>query len=420
MDKLNILVVGGGGREHAVIKKLMESPKAGKIYAAPGNGGIALDGAECFPVKATDIDGMVALAEKLQPDLVVVTPDDPLVLGMVDVLESKGFKAFGPYKNAAIIEGSKMFSKNLMKKYGIPTAEFEVFNDYDKAVAYVKEKGAPIVVKADGLALGKGVVVAQTVEEAIDALDSIMLDKKFGASGSNVVIEECLFGREMSVLAFTDGKVVKPMVSAQDHKRVFDDDKGPNTGGMGTYAPSPIYTPDVSAYCMENIFLPTVNAMNAEGRTFKGVLYFGLMKTEKGVKVIEYNARFGDPETQVVLPLLDGDLVDIMMACVDGTLENVDIKWTDKAAVCVVMASGGYPGSYESGFEITGLENANGTVYHAGTKLVDGKTVTAGGRVLGVTNVGKDLADARDKSYKDVEKISFNGAFCRKDIAKNV
>ena len=420
LKKLNILVVGGGGREHAVIKKLMESPKAGKIYAAPGNGGIALDGAECFPVKATDIDGMVALAEKLQPDLIVVTPDDPLVLGMVDVLEAKGFKAFGPYKNAAILEGSKMFSKNLMKKYGIPTAEFEVFNDYEKAVAYVKQKGAPIVVKADGLALGKGVVVAQTVEEAVDALDSIMLDKKFGASGSNVVIEECLFGREMSVLAFTDGKVVRPMVSAQDHKRVFDDDKGPNTGGMGTYAPSPIYTPDVADYCMENIFLPTVNAMNAEGRTFKGVIYFGLMKTEKGVKVIEYNARFGDPETQVVLPLLEGDLVDIMMSCVDGTLENVDIKWSDKAAVCVVMASGGYPGSYESGFEITGLENADGTVYHAGTKLVDGKIVTAGGRVLGVTNVGKDLADARDKSYKDVEKISFQGAFCRKDIAKNV
>lgn len=420
MEKLNILVVGGGGREHAVIKKLMESPKTGKIYAAPGNGGIALDGAECFPVKATDIDGMVALAEKLQPDLVVVTPDDPLVLGMVDVLESKGFKAFGPYKNAAILEGSKMFSKNLMKKYGIPTAEFEVFNDYEKAVAYVKQKGAPIVVKADGLALGKGVVVAQTVEEAVDALDSIMLDKKFGASGSNVVIEECLFGREMSVLAFTDGKVVRPMVSAQDHKRVFDDDKGPNTGGMGTYAPSPIYTPDVADYCMKNIFLPTVNAMNAEGRTFKGVIYFGLMNTEKGVKVIEYNARFGDPETQVVLPLLEGDLVDIMLSCVDGTLENVDIKWADKAAVCVVMASGGYPGSYESGFEITGLENADGTVYHAGTKLVDGKIVTAGGRVLGVTNVGKDLADARDKSYKDVEKISFQGAFCRKDIAKNV
>ena len=420
MDKLNILVVGGGGREHAVIKKLMESPKAGKIYAAPGNGGIALDGAECFPVKATDIDGMVALAEKLQPDLVCVTPDDPLVLGMADVLEEKGFKVFGPYKNAAIIEGSKMFSKNLMKKYGIPTAEFEVFNDYNKAVEYVKEKGAPIVVKADGLALGKGVVVAQTVEEAIEALDSIMLDKKFGASGSNVVIEECLFGREMSVLAFTDGKVVRPMVSAQDHKRAFDDDKGPNTGGMGTYAPSPIYTPDVADYCMENIFLPTVNAMNAEGRTFKGVLYFGLMKTEKGVKVIEYNARFGDPETQVVLPLLESDLIDIMIACADGTLENVDIKWADKAAVCVVMASGGYPGSYESGFEITGLENAEGTVYHAGTKLVDGKIVTAGGRVLGVTNVGKDLADARDKSYKDVAKISFQGAFCRKDIAKNV
>ena len=420
MDKLNILVVGGGGREHAVIKKLMESPKAGKIYAAPGNGGIALDGAECFPVKATDIDGMVALAEKLQPDLVVVTPDDPLVLGMVDVLESKGFKAFGPHKNAAIIEGSKMFSKNLMKKYGIPTAEFEVFNDYEKAVAYVKEKGAPIVVKADGLALGKGVVVAQTVEEAIEALDSIMLDKKFGASGSNVVIEECLFGREMSVLAFTDGKVVKPMVSAQDHKRVFDDDKGPNTGGMGTYAPSPIYTPDVADYCMKNIFLPTVNAMNSEGRTFKGVLYFGLMKTEKGVKVIEYNARFGDPETQVVLPLLESELVDIMVACADGNLENIDIKWADKAAVCVVLASGGYPGSYESGFEITGLENAAGTVYHAGTKLVDGKILTAGGRVLGVTNIGKDLADARDKSYKDVEKISFQGAFCRKDIAKNV
>lgn len=420
MEKLDILVVGGGGREHAVIKKLMESPKAGKIYAAPGNGGIALDGAECFPVKATDIDGMVALAEKLQPDLVVVTPDDPLVLGMADVLESKGFKVFGPYKNAAIIEGSKMFSKNLMKKYGIPTAEFEVFNDYDKAVAYVKEKGAPIVVKADGLALGKGVVVAQTVEEAIEALDSIMLDKKFGASGSNVVIEECLFGREMSVLAFTDGKVVRPMVSAQDHKRVFDDDKGPNTGGMGTYAPSPIYTPDVADYCMKNIFIPTVNAMNAEGRTFKGVLYFGLMKTEKGVKVIEYNARFGDPETQVVLPLLDSDLIDIMVACADGTLENVDIKWADKAAVCVVLASGGYPGSYESGFEITGLDNVDGVVYHAGTKLVDGKIVTAGGRVLGVTSVGSDLKDARDKSYKDVEKINFKGAFCRKDIAKNV
>jgi len=420
MDKLNILVVGGGGREHAVIKKLMESPKAGKIYAAPGNGGIALDGAECFPVRATDIEGMVALAEKLQPDLICVTPDDPLVLGMADVLEEKGFKVFGPYKSAAIIEGSKMFSKNLMKKYGIPTAEFEVFNDYNKAVEYVKEKGAPIVVKADGLALGKGVVVAQTVEEAIEALDSIMLDKKFGASGSNVVIEECLFGREMSVLAFTDGKVVKPMVSAQDHKRVFDNDKGPNTGGMGTYAPSPIYTPEVADYCMKNIFLPTVNAMNSEGRTFKGVLYFGLMKTEKGVKVIEYNARFGDPETQVVLPLLESDLIDIMIACADGTLENVDIKWADKAAVCVVMASGGYPGSYGSGFEITGLENAAGTVYHAGTKLVDGKIVTAGGRVLGVTNVGKDLADARDKSYKDVEKISFQGAFCRKDIAKNV
>ncbi|MBE6890390.1 MAG: phosphoribosylamine--glycine ligase [Ruminococcaceae bacterium] len=417
---MNILVVGGGGREHAVIKKLMESPKAGKIYAAPGNGGIALDGAECFPVRATDIEGMVALAEKLQPDLICVTPDDPLVLGMADVLEEKGFKVFGPYKSAAIIEGSKMFSKNLMKKYGIPTAEFEVFNDYNKAVEYVKEKGAPIVVKADGLALGKGVVVAQTVEEAIEALDSIMLDKKFGASGSNVVIEECLFGREMSVLAFTDGKVVKPMVSAQDHKRVFDNDKGPNTGGMGTYAPSPIYTPEVADYCMKNIFLPTVNAMNSEGRTFKGVLYFGLMKTEKGVKVIEYNARFGDPETQVVLPLLESDLIDIMIACADGTLENVDIKWADKAAVCVVMASGGYPGSYGSGFEITGLENAAGTVYHAGTKLVDGKIVTAGGRVLGVTNVGKDLADARDKSYKDVEKISFQGAFCRKDIAKNV
>ena len=420
MEKLDILVVGGGGREHAVIKKLMESPKAGKIYAAPGNGGIALDGAECFPVKATDIEGMVALAEKLQPDLIVVTPDDPLVLGMADVLEEKGFKVFGPYKNAAIIEGSKMFSKNLMKKYGIPTAEFEVFNDYDKAVAYVKEKGAPIVVKADGLALGKGVVVAQTVDEAIEALDSIMLDKKFGASGSNVVIEECLFGREMSVLAFTDGKVVKPMVSAQDHKRVFDDDKGPNTGGMGTYAPSPIYTQDIAAYCMENIFLPTVNAMNAENRTFKGVLYFGLMKTEKGVKVIEYNARFGDPETQVVLPLLESDLVDIMIACADGNLENIDIKWSDKAAVCVVMASGGYPGSYESGFEITGLDNVDGVVYHAGTKLVDGKIVTAGGRVLGVTSVGCDLKDARDKSYKDVEKISFQGAFCRKDIAKNV
>lgn len=420
MTKLDILVIGGGGREHAVIKKLMRSERAGKIYAAPGNGGIALDGAECFPVKAKDIDGMVALAEKLKPGLIVVTPDDPLVLGMVDVLEEKGFKVFGPRKNAAIIEGSKVFSKQLMKKYGIPTAAFEVFDDYGKAVEYVAERGAPIVIKAEGLALGKGVVVAKTVGEAVEALGEIMLDKKFGDSGNKVVIEECLYGREISVLAFTDGKTLVPMVSAQDHKRAYDGDKGANTGGMGTYAPTPVYTPEVADECMKNIFIPTVNAMNAEGRTFKGVIYFGLMKTEKGVMVIEYNARFGDPETQVVLPLLESDLLEIMLACADGTLDKTEIKWSDKAAVCVVMASGGYPEKYETGFEITGIENLENTVYHAGTKLSDGKLVTSGGRVIGVTAVGSSLKDAAEKAYKDVQKISFSGAFYRKDIAANV
>ncbi|MBE6897177.1 MAG: phosphoribosylamine--glycine ligase [Ruminococcaceae bacterium] len=416
----SVLVVGGGGREHTIIRSLIESRRTGLIYAAPGNGGTELDFVENVNIKATDVDGVVKFAKEKAIDFVVVAPDDPLMLGMVDALEKEGIKAFGPHQNAAIIEGSKVFSKQLMKKYGIPTANFEVFDDYEKACEYVKNHGAPIVVKADGLALGKGVVVAQTVEEAIDALTEIMCDKVFGESGAQVVIEDCLTGREISVLAFTDGKTLRPMVSAQDHKRAYDGNKGPNTGGMGTFAPSPIYTPAVAEECMKNIFIPTVNAMKAEGRTFKGVLYFGLMLTENGVNVIEYNARFGDPETQVVLPLLDGDLFEIMEAVVDERLDEVEINWLDAAAVCVVIASGGYPKSYAKGYDITFDEGITSTVYHAGTAIKDGMLVTSGGRVLGVTAVNATLKEAAADAYEDVKKIHFKDSFCRSDIAKGL
>ncbi len=414
---MKVLVIGGGGREHAVVTALAKNKTIDKLYAAPGNGGIAAL-AECVDIKATDVEGVVRFSEENGIDFVVVTPDDPLMLGMVDALTAHGIKAFGPDKKAAIIEGSKVFSKRLMRKYGIPTADFEVFDDYDKAVAYVRQKGAPIVVKADGLALGKGVVVAQTEQEAIDALREIMCDRIFGDSGKEVLIEECLYGREISVLAFTDGETVVPMRSAQDHKRAYDGNKGPNTGGMGAISPSPVFTDELKKECMEKIFLPTVKAMKAEGRPFKGVLYFGLMMTENGVMVIEYNARFGDPEAQVVIPLLKTDLFEIMNAVADGKLDRISVEFSDEAAVCVVIASGGYPKKYEKGYEISGLGDVDCTVYHAGTALRDGKTVTAGGRVLDVTALGKTLEEARQKVYSEVGKISFRDSFYRTDIGK--
>ncbi len=416
---MKILIVGGGGREHTIACKLSESPLVDKIYAAPGNGGIAQI-AECVPISATDIDGVVKFATENSIDLTFVAPDDPLVLGMVDALEAKGLKAFGPRKAAAIIEGSKVFSKELMKKYNIPTAEYEVFSDSSAALEYVKNKKCPIVIKAEGLALGKGVIIAQTQEEAKDAILSMMEDKQFGDAGNRIVIEEFLTGPEVSVLAFTDGKTIKPMVSAQDHKRAFDGDKGLNTGGMGTFSPSRIYTPEIADVCMKEIFVPTMEAMNKEGRTFKGVLYFGLMLTPNGMKVIEYNCRFGDPETQVVLPRLKTDLAKILLAIIDEHLDELEIEWYDNAAVCVVMASGGYPQKYEKGYEITGIDEAckesNITVFHAGTVLKDGKIVTAGGRVIGVTATGENLDAAIKDAYKAVEKISFKDAHYRTDI----
>ncbi len=415
---MKVLVVGGGGREDAICVELLKSEKITKLYAAPGNGGMAQRGVECVPLKAIDIEGVVNFAKENNIEYVVVAPDDPLYLGMVDALEAAGIKAFGPNKKAAEIEGSKVFSKTLMRKYGIPTADFEVFDNAAEAIAYIEKKGAPIVIKADGLAVGKGVTVAKTVEEAIEAVKSLMEDKIFGASGDRVLIEECLYGPEVSVLAFTDGKTMMPMVSSQDHKRAYDGDKGPTTGGMGTYAPAPFYTPEMAKECYEKIFLPTMKAMNEEGRTFKGVLYFGLMLTEKGMQVIEYNSRFGDPETQVVLPLLENDLFEIFQAITEERLADVDLKWKDKSAVCVVMASGGYPKSYAKGFEIKGLDEVDCTVYHAGDELSDGKLVTSGGRVLGVTAVADTLAEARDKAYEEVKKISFEGAFYRNDIAE--
>ena len=419
---MDLLVIGGGGREHAVIKKLKESADAGTIYCAPGNGGIAQD-AVCVDIKATDLDGVVRFAREKAIGMVVVTPDDPLALGMVDALEAAGVRAFGPRKNAAAIESSKVFAKNLMKKYGIPTAGYEVFNDPKEALRSIVERGRyPAVIKADGLALGKGVVIAQDEAQARGALHAIMEDKIFGASGSRVVVEEFLTGPEVSVLAFTDGKTLRPMVSSKDHKRAFDGDRGPNTGGMGTISPNPYYTEDIARQCMGRIFLPTMAAMNAEGRPFKGCLYFGLMLTADGPKVIEYNSRFGDPETQVVLPRLKTDLLAVFEAVADGTLDSLPIEWDDRAAACVVAASGGYPGSYPKGIEITGVEQAEAlpdiTVYHAGTRREAGKLVTAGGRVLGVTALGRDLAEALHKAYVGLSLIHFDGMQFRRDIGR--
>lgn len=418
---MKVLVVGGGGREHALVRKIKESKKVDEIFCTPGNGGISYD-AKCFDVAATDIDGVVNLAKEIKADLVVVAPDDPLVAGMVDALNKAGFKTFGPRANAAIIEGSKVFSKELMQKYNIPTAEYKVFDNAEEAIEYIKERNEfPTVIKADGLALGKGVIIPENLDDAIAGVKEIMEDKIFGASGNNIVVEEFLTGPEVSVLAFTDGKCVKPMVSSMDHKRALDGDKGLNTGGMGTVSPNPYYTQEVAKECMDKIFMPTINAMNNEGRTFKGCLYFGLMITPKGPKVIEYNCRFGDPETQVVLPRLKTDIVDIFEAIDNETLSDLDVKWSDDACACVIMASGGYPKSYPKGIEITGLSNGQldgVTVYHAGTKLQDNKLVTSGGRVLGVTALGDTLENALKKSYDAVEKIHFEGAHYRRDIGK--
>ena len=412
---MKVLVVGGGGREHAIIKKLKESKKVSKIYALPGNGGIAAD-AECVDIGAKEIDRIADFAAKNDIDLAVVAPDDPLVLGAVDALKAKGIKTFGPDRRAAIIEGSKAFSKDLMKKYNIPTAAYETFSEAEEALRYVENCPVPVVVKADGLALGKGVIIAETREEAVNAVKTIMEDRIFGDSGSKVVIEEFLTGPEVSVLSFTDGKTIVPMVSSMDHKRALDGDKGLNTGGMGTVAPNPYYTPEIALQCMETIFRPTIDAMNKEGRTFSGCLYFGLMLTEKGPKVIEYNCRFGDPETQVVLPLLESDLADIMLSIYEGKLDEAEVRFADKSAACVVMASEGYPSKYETGFEITMPEYKN--IYVAGAKLKDGRLVTAGGRVLGVTETAETLAEAIDKAYQTVKTISFENAYYRTDIGK--
>ena len=413
---MKVLVIGGGGREHAICVALAKSPQVDHIWCAPGNGGIA-SVAECVDLKATDIDGVVAFSKEHRPDLVMVAPDDPLALGMVDALEQAGIRAFGPRKNAAVIEGSKSFAKDLMQKYHIPTAGYAVFENSADAIAYIKEQGAPIVVKADGLALGKGVTVAETEQEAVEAVKDAIDGGAFGGAGARVVIEEFLTGPEVSVLAFVDGKTLKTMPSAQDHKRAYDHDKGPNTGGMGAFSPSRFYTDEIAAQCMETIFKPTVEAMAREGRPFKGVLYFGLMLTPKGPKVIEYNARFGDPETQAVLSRLESDLFDIFNAVIDERLEEIDIKWSDSAACCVCMASGGYPKAYEKGKKIEGLDAVRDSfVYHAGTRLQDGELVTSGGRVLGVTAVAPTLDEAIVKAYADVKKIHFDGAHYRTDI----
>lgn len=416
---MKVLVIGSGGREHAIIWKLSQSKKVTKLYCAPGNGGIS-SLAECVPIKAMEFDKLIEFAKENSIDMTVVAPDDPLAAGAVDAFEAAGLRAFGPNKAAAVIEGSKAFSKNLMKKYGIPTAAYEVFEDSKSAIEYIKSQDKfPIVIKADGLALGKGVIIAEDFDTAKKAVCDIMDDKIFGSAGGKVVIEEFLTGPEISVLAFTDGKTLKPMSSAQDHKRALDNDKGLNTGGMGTFSPSRIYTPEVAEECMKNIFIPTMQAMNKENRKFKGVLYFGLMKTADGVKVIEYNCRFGDPETQVVLPRLDGDLYEIFDAVIDERLDEVDIKWKDNAAVCVVLASGGYPKQYKTGYEIDGLKQAESLgalLFHAGTKKDGDKILTAGGRVMGVTAVGENLADAIDKAYTYLKPISFKDMHYRTDI----
>lgn len=414
---MNILVVGGGGREHAIIKKLRESVRVEKIYALPGNGGIAAD-AECVAIGAKDIDGITRFAVENKIDFAVVAPDDPLVLGAVDSLEAAGIPCFGPDKKAAIIEGSKIFSKNLMAKYNIPTAAYRTFTDANEAMEYIKTAPMPTVIKADGLALGKGAVIVENVSEAQKTIHAMMEEKIFGESGTSIVVEEFLTGPEVSVLAFTDGKTLVPMVSSMDHKRALDGDAGLNTGGMGTVAPNPYYTEAVAKKCMETIFLPTIQAMQAEGRPFKGCLYFGLMLTEDGPKVIEYNCRFGDPETQVVLPLLETDLLTIMEAVHDGKLSEVNVRFADACACCVILASNGYPGKYETGFAISVPEDIEAQVFFAGAKLQEGVLCSAGGRVLGVTAVAPALKDAIDKAYAAADRVSFANAYCRRDIGK--
>ena len=414
---MKIMVVGGGGREHAIIKKIKENKSVTEIFALPGNGGIAAD-ATCVDIGATEIEKIVEFAVVNKIDYAIVAPDDPLVLGCVDALSEKGIPCFGPRANAAIIEGSKVFSKNLMKKYNIPTAEYEVFEDMEAALNYLETAPIPTVIKADGLALGKGVIIAQTREEAKTAVRDMMEGGIFGKSGSRVVVEEFLTGPEVSVLAFTDGKVVKPMVSSMDHKRIGDNDTGLNTGGMGTVAPNPYYTKAIADECMKTIFLPTINAMNAEGRTFKGCLYFGLMLTPNGPKVIEYNCRFGDPETQVVLPLLESDLLDVMQATTNGTLADTEVKFADKHACCVILASAGYPTAYKKGFEMTFTDEALKATYVAGAKLENGKLVTAGGRVTGTTAIAENLADAIKEAYRLSDGVKFEGAYRRSDIGK--
>ncbi|RHT23503.1 phosphoribosylamine--glycine ligase [Clostridium sp. AM33-3] len=417
---MKILIVGGGGREHAIAWKLAKSPKVEKMYCTPGNAGIA-EVAECVNIGVMEFDKLVAFAKEHEIDLTVVAPDDPLAAGAVDAFEAAGLRAFGPRANAAILEGSKAFSKDLMKKYGIPTAAYETFNDPEKALAYLETAKMPIVLKADGLALGKGVLICKDLEEAKAGVKTLMMDKQFGSAGDEIVIEEFMTGREVSVLSFVDGKTIKIMTSAQDHKRAKDGDQGLNTGGMGTFSPSPFYTPQVDAFCREHIYQKTVDAMKAEGREFKGIIFFGLMLTADGPKVLEYNARFGDPETQVVLPRMKNDLVDLFEACIDGTLDQIDLEFEDNAAVCVVLASAGYPEHYEKGFEIRGLENFKDRdgyyVFHAGSKFDEqGRVVTNGGRVLGVTATGTNLKEARANAYKATEWIDFDNKYMRHDI----
>ena len=417
---MKILIVGGGGREHAIAWKLAKSPKVEKLYCAPGNAGIA-EVAECVNIGVMEFDKLVAFAKEHEIDLTVVAPDDPLAAGAVDAFEAAGLRAFGPRANAAILEGSKAFSKDMMKKYGIPTAAYETFNDPEKALAYLETAKMPIVLKADGLALGKGVLICKDLEEAKAGVKTLMMDKQFGSAGDEIVIEEFMTGREVSVLSFVDGKTIKIMTSAQDHKRAKDGDQGLNTGGMGTFSPSPFYTPEVDAFCKEHIYQKTVDAMKAEGREFKGIIFFGLMLTADGPKVLEYNARFGDPETQVVLPRMKNDLVDLFEACIDGTLDQIELEFEDNAAVCVVLASAGYPEHYEKGFEIRGLENFRDKegyyVFHAGSKFDDqGRVVTNGGRVLGVTATGSNLKEARANAYKATEWIDFDNKYMRHDI----
>jgi phosphoribosylamine--glycine ligase len=420
---MRVLIVGSGGREHAIAWKVAKSPKVEKIFCAPGNAGIE-EFAECVPIKAMEFDKLAAFAKEQKIDLTIIGMDDPLVGGIVDVFEAEGLRVFGPRKNAAILEGSKAFSKDLMKKYHIPTAAYENFDDPQKALAYLETAKMPIVLKADGLALGKGVLICNTLEEAKAGVQSIMMDKKFGSAGNQMVIEEFMTGREVSVLSFVDGKTIRIMTSAQDHKRALDGDQGLNTGGMGTFSPSPFYTKEIDAYCREHIYQKTVDAMASEGREFKGIIFFGLMLTEDGPKVLEYNARFGDPETQVVLPRMKNDIVEVFEACVDGTLDQIELEFEDNAAVCVVLASKGYPVQYEKGFEIRGLENFKNKdgyyVFHAGSAFKDGKIVTNGGRVLGVTATGENLKAARANAYEAVKWVDFDNKYCRNDIGKAI